>query len=461
MPIIGAFILPHPPIILPGIGKGEEKRIQKTTDSFREVARRVKELAPETIVLTSPHSVMYADYIHISPGERASGDMRQFRAPGIIARAAYDTEFVRELEMLALTNGIPAGTQGERSAALDHGTMLPLLFINEQYTDYKLVRTGLSGLPMADHYRFGMCIRDAAEKTGRRVVLIASGDLSHKVRAEGPYGYADEGVQFDREITQAMASGDFLKFLSFTPEFAEKAAECGLRSCVILAGAFDGIDVEPELLSYEGTFGVGYGVASFIPKGENQDRRFLEKYFALEEARMRDIKDNEDDYVKLARYSVEHFIRTGKRAPLPGRLPAEMMSNRAGVFVSLKKHGNLRGCIGTITPVTSSISEEILRNAVSSCSEDPRFDKVRPDELADLVYSVDVLASPEPIESENELDVRRYGVIVSSGHKRGLLLPNLEGVDTVSQQISIASKKAGIRPGEKISLERFEVVRHT
>jgi len=176
---------------------------------------------------------------------------------------------------------------------------------------------------------------------------------------------------------------------------------------------------------------------------------------------MRDIKDNEDDYVKLARYSVEHFIRTGKRAPLPGRLPAEMMSNRAGVFVSLKKHGNLRGCIGTITPVTSSISEEILRNAVSSCSEDPRFDKVRPDELADLVYSVDVLASPEPIESENELDVRRYGVIVSSGHKRGLLLPNLEGVDTVSQQISIASKKAGIRPGEKISLERFEVVRHT
>jgi len=461
MPIIGAFILPHPPIILPGIGKGEEKRIQKTTDSFREVARRVKELAPETIVLTSPHSVMYADYIHISPGERASGDMRQFRAPEIIARAAYDTEFVRELEMLALTNGIPAGTQGERSAALDHGTMLPLLFINEQYADYKLVRTGLSGLPMADHYRFGMCIRDAAEKTGRRVVLIASGDLSHKVRAEGPYGYADEGVQFDREITQAMASGDFLKFLSFTPEFAEKAAECGLRSCVILAGAFDGIDVGPELLSYEGTFGVGYGVASFIPKGENQDRRFLEKYFALEEARMRDIKDNEDDYVKLARYSVEHFIRTGKRAPLPGRLPAEMMSNRAGVFVSLKKHGNLRGCIGTITPVTSSISEEILRNAVSSCSEDPRFDKVRPDELADLVYSVDVLASPEPIESENELDVRRYGVIVSSGHKRGLLLPNLEGVDTVSQQISIASKKAGIRPGEKISLERFEVVRHT
>jgi AmmeMemoRadiSam system protein A/AmmeMemoRadiSam system protein B len=460
MPIVGAFILPHPPIILPGIGKGEEKKIQKTADSFREVARRIKKLAPETIVLTSPHSVMYADYIHISPGEKAVGDMRQFRAPEIVLKAAYDTEFVRELERLALENGIPAGTQGERSAALDHGTMLPLLFINEQYPDYKLVRIGLSGLSMEDHYRFGICIRTAAEQLDKKVVLIASGDLSHKVRADGPYGYAAEGVQFDREITEAMASGDFLKFLAFTPEFAEKAAECGLRSCVILAGALDGIDVEAELLSYEGTFGVGYGVASFLPKGENPDRRLLEKYFEQEKSRLRDIKDSEDDYVKLARYSAEHFITTGKRAVLPDHLPEEMTNRRAGVFVSLKKHGNLRGCIGTISPVTQSIAEEILRNAVSSCSEDPRFDKVRPDELCDLVYSVDVLAPPEPIESEKELDIARYGVIVSSGHKRGLLLPNLEGVDTVAQQISIASQKAGIRPGEKISFERFEVVRH-
>ncbi len=110
--------------------------------------------------------------------------------------------------------------------------------------------------------------------------------------------------------------------------------------------------------------------------------------------------------------------------------------------------------------MTASIAEEILRNAVSACSEDPRFDKVRPDELSDLVYSVDVLSPPEPITSEKELDVERYGVIVSSGHKRGLLLPKLEGVDTVQQQISIASQKAGIRPGEQVSLERFEVVRH-
>ncbi|SHI21081.1 uncharacterized protein, PH0010 family/AmmeMemoRadiSam system protein A/AmmeMemoRadiSam system protein B [Sporobacter termitidis DSM 10068] len=461
MPIIGAFIVPHPPVILPEVGRGEEQKIRKTADAYREAARRIARLKPETIVVTSPHSVMYADYIHISPGEKAGGDMRQFRAPQVAVTAIYDTGFVAELSALAQEAGIPAGTLGERNPGLDHGTLLPLLFINEQYGDYRLVRTGLSGLPPEDHYRFGMCIARAAEKSGKRVVLIASGDLSHKVSAEGPYGYAEEGVQFDREITEAMASGDFLRFLTFTPEFAEKAAECGLRSCIILAGALDGKDVDAELLSYEGTFGVGYGVASFIPKGENPERRFLDAYLSHEAARLRQLRDGEDAYVRLARQSVEHFITTGQRATLPDGLPEELLARRAGVFVSLKKRGSLRGCIGTIAPVTGSVAEEILRNAVSSCSEDPRFDKVRPEELPELVYSVDVLSSPEPIESPDALDVKRYGVIVSTGRKRGLLLPNLEGVDTVAQQIAIASQKAGIRPGEPVGLERFEVVRHT
>ncbi len=460
MAIIGAFIMPHPPIILPEIGRGEEKKLQKTTEAFIKVAERIKALKPETIVVTSPHSVMYADYLHISPGAEAKGDMRQFSAPGVSVRAVYDQDFVTALEDKSKREGIPAGTLGERNRALDHGTVIPLKFINDRYTDYKLVRTGLSGLSMAEHYRFGMCIRDVSQVLGRRVVLIASGDLSHKLKADGPYGYAEEGVQFDREITLAMAEGDFLKFLSFSPAFAEKAAECGLRSCVILAGALDGQAVEPELLSYEGPFGVGYGIASFIPRGEDTERRFLTTHLDQERKKLQAAKDGEDAYVLLARYSIEHFVKTGRRAKLPESLPEELLNTRAGVFVSLKKHGNLRGCIGTISPVTSSIAEEIMRNAVSACSEDPRFDPVREDELDEIIYSVDVLSPAEPINTENELDVERYGVIVTSGQRRGLLLPNLEGVDTVGQQVSIAKQKAGIRPGEPVSLERFEVVRH-
>ncbi|MDD3173720.1 MAG: AmmeMemoRadiSam system protein A, partial [Herbinix sp.] len=147
-------------------------------------------------------------------------------------------------------------------------------------------------------------------------------------------------------------------------------------------------------------------------------------------------------------------------AALPKDLPEELTQKKAGVFVSLKKHGSLRGCIGTIAPVTENIAREILRNAVSSGTEDPRFPPVTQKELEELEYSVDVLAEPEPIKYMTDLDVKRYGVIVISGRKRGLLLPNLEGVDTVEQQVAIAKKKAGIYDNETFTMERFEVVRH-
>jgi AmmeMemoRadiSam system protein A len=137
-----------------------------------------------------------------------------------------------------------------------------------------------------------------------------------------------------------------------------------------------------------------------------------------------------------------------------------MLHNRAGAFVSLHEHGELRGCIGTIGPTESCIAREIIQNAISAATRDPRFPPVTPDELEDLEISVDILGEPEPIVSESELDVKKYGVIVRSGYRCGLLLPNLEGVTSVKQQISIAKQKAGICPRQKYSMERFEVVRH-
>ena len=168
----------------------------------------------------------------------------------------------------------------------------------------------------------------------------------------------------------------------------------------------------------------------------------------------------EDPYIALAKTSFKIYLETGKMMKVPENLPSDMLTRRAGTFVSLHKFGQLRGCIGTISPVQSSIAEEIIHNAVSAGTEDPRFPAVRISELKDLVVSVDVLSPPEPIQSMNELDVRRYGVIVASGYRRGLLLPNLEGVDTVEEQVNIARRKAGIQKGEPVQLERFEVVRH-
>lgn len=460
MPIVGAFIVPHPPLIVPEVGGGEEIKVQKTIDSYHKVAREIGELSPDTIIITTPHTILYSDYFHISPGNNAKGDFSRFGAKDVSFSVEYDDIFVEELEALAERRLMQAGTLGEKDPGLDHGTMVPLYFINQYLSNYKLVRVGLSGLPVTDHYKLGRCIKETSDKLARRVVFVASGDLSHRLKEDGPYGYTKEGEEFDREVTQAMKKGDFLRFLTFSPDFSEKAAECGLKSFIIMAGALSGLKCEPEFLSYEGSFGVGYAICSYKIRGEDESRHF-DLIFEEEQKRLaRERQKSEDAYVSLARLSLETFIRTGTYTKLPQELPKEMLSRKAGVFVSLKKYGQLRGCIGTISPVTESIAKEILRNAVSAAIEDPRFPPVSVDELDDLVYSVDVLSEAEPITSIDELDVTRYGIIVSSGRKRGLLLPNLEGVDTVEKQISIARKKAGIYDNEDIQIERFEVVRH-
>ncbi len=460
MSILGAFILPHPPILLPEVGRGEERNIQATADAYREAARRIAALAPETVVVLSPHAVLYADYFHISPGKRARGDLRRFHADGVAVEAEYDTAFVETIAGEAHAEGISAGTMGERDKALDHGTLIPLRFLQQAGVGSKLVRIGLSGFSPLVHYRLGKCIAKAAQTLGRRTVVVASGDLSHKLKEEGPYGFAPEGPAFDRELTAAMSAGDFLKFLTVSPEDAEAAAECGLRSCIILAGALDQKAVQPELLSYEGPFGVGYAVAAFQITGEDATRQFDVQYESLRRERSTLARAGEDAYVRLARLSLETYVLSGKRAALPENLPEELASKRAGVFVSLKLDGRLRGCIGTTGPTAPNIAQEILRNAVSAGTEDPRFDSVTAEELEHIVYSVDVLGEAEPVLDESELDPKLYGVIVSAGRKRGLLLPDLAGVDTAAGQVEIARKKAGIREGEQISLQRFRVVRH-
>ena len=163
--------------------------------------------------------------------------------------------------------------------------------------------------------------------------------------------------------------------------------------------------------------------------------------------------------VKLAKKTVESYVKEGKVIPKPEELTPEMRQ-QAGVFVSIHKRGELRGCIGTIEPQRNNVAEEIIANAISSATRDPRFLPITPDELKDLSYSVDVLTKPEPIWSKDQLDHKRYGVIVEAGFRKGLLLPDLEGVDSVDYQIDICRQKAGIAPNEPVRLYRFEVKRY-
>lgn len=461
MSIVGAIVLPHPPMILPEVGRGREKTIQATIDGCRTAAERLARWRPEATVVLSPHIPAYRDGFRLPPGADMAGDMADFAAPQARLTAVYDQALRTEILRQAAEAGLPADTGRSGRDKLDHASYLSLHFLQEAGVNVPTVRIALSGLPPLAHYRLGQCVRRAADALDKRVAVVASGDLSHKLKADGPYGFAPEGPDFDRQITQAMAQGDFRRFMTFDPAFCDRAAECGLGSFQIMAGALDGLAVQPELLSYQDVTGVGYGVAAFPVTGPSDERRFLDELerHASEEFQQR--RQGEDAWVRLARLSLETFVRTGKRlAAPPDELPEELVQRRTGVFVSLHQSGQLRGCIGTIAPVTSSVATEILRNAISAGTEDPRFPPVTARELDSLEYSVDVLGPTEKVNSPGELDVKRYGVIVSRGGRRGLLLPNLDGVDTVEEQIDIARRKGGIGPNEPYLLERFEVVRH-
>ena len=427
-----AVIMPHPPIARPLVGRGEEEKIRATLDAYRKASEQIAQDAPETIVIISPHNIFFRDAFYISPGEIYTDNLARFGASEDWLSIPYDTELREEIIRLCAEKRIPTVSDKRYAGEPDHGSLIPLLFVSEVYTNFRVVRIAPSFLSDEMLTEMGRVIERAAAHLGRRITLIASGDLSHKLLAEGPYGFVKEGPEFDSRITEMMKNGDLKAFRDFTPEFRDRCAECGLPGFIMLAGALENYHVRPDFLSYEGTFGVGYAICTF----------------ALEDA-----------CVRLAKDSLEKYIRSGKRLSRPDELPEWMTAQQAGVFVSLHKNGDLRGCIGTILPWYGCVADEIIALAVEAGTRDPRFYPVKADELEHLEYNVDVLSEAEPAEFD-QLDAKRYGVIVTNGNRRGLLLPDLEGVETPEQQISISLRKAGIRPDEPYKIERFTVERH-
>jgi len=458
------YTMPHPPIVIPEVGRGEEKKIKSTSDAFYKVAEEIASLDIDTIIIVTPHGPLFSDAVALSCDDSIKGDLGKFRTPQVTFNQEINTSLTEKIMELAEEEGILAAEITKKSAKrygidyeLDHGVMVPLYFINKKSSNYKLVHITYGMLPKLQLYKFGMCIRKAVEDSDINAVFIASGDLSHKLSHEGPYGYVPEGEIFDREIVSLLQKGDVAGVFNMDPDVIEKAAECGLRSYYVMLGAMDGYDFEGNLLSYEGTFGVGYSVMSFTLEKSHRDM-----YNALIEKNKERFKgktDNANPYVRLARESLTHYLLQGSYMDVPDYVTDEMLNTKRGVFVSLKKEGQLRGCIGTIFPVTDSIAEEIIRNAVEAGTQDPRFSPVREDELEEIDFSVDVLTEAEEA-ARAELDPKKYGVIVRWRGRTGLLLPDLEGVDTVEEQLHIALKKAGIPPHENYTIEKFEVIRH-
>lgn len=440
--LVMCALSPHPPLLIPDVGGTSLGAVKRTKAAMEELAGRAKEAKPESIIVISPHGPVLQDAIGLVEDASPRGDFGGFGAPGVRLEFKSDPGLMEAILREAGAAGVPVARIGARDG-LDHGTMVPMYYINSAGVDVPLLAIGMGFLTSEKLFAFGKAVHRAITDLNRKVILIASGDLSHRLIPGAPAGYDPQGKLFDEKIVDLLGKVDAEGIINMDETLVERAGECGYRPIIMMLGALDGYDVRGEVLAYEGPFGVGYAVATFM----------------LGEKRLRS-RESESPFVYLARTAIEEFVRNRKVIDPPGEIHP-LMQRQAGVFCSIKKHGRLRGCIGTIAPTCENIAWEIIRNAIHSATEDPRFVPVQPEELEDLTYSVDVLSEPEPVSGIDELDPLRYGVIVRKGWRTGLLLPNLEGVTDAREQVAIARRKAGIGPDEEVDLERFEVVRYT
>ena len=457
------IIAPHPPIMVPEVGGRDADATAHSAEAMGLAAGLLERFAPRTVVVMSPHASGAWEAFGVDDSARVSGDLGRFGAPGVRIDAAGDPELAQAVLDLAAGEGLPAAPHRRLTAdhELDHGVLVPMSFLDPT-SRYALLVLSFCGLPLERHRAFGAVVARAAVQLGRRVAFVASGDCSHRLVPGAPAGFSLRGREYDRWLISSVRGGDLDALASADAADMEEAGECGTRSFVTLSGFLDGTGARTRLLAYEGPWGVGYLTA--VATDPETLAELPEEPFVSEATAVRGTRGgaapglDASPHARLARAAITEFLDDGTTLrDFAGY--DELLGLRAGAFVSLHRSGELRGCIGCIGPTLPTLAEEIVDKAIAAATGDPRFPAMTARELADLDITVDVLHEPEPISSLDGLDPARYGVIVTQGLRRGLLLPDLEGVDTAEQQVSIAMRKAGIAADETVALERFQVDR--
>jgi MEMO1 family protein len=439
--LVFSGIAPHPPIMVPEVGRKSIAGVRASIAAMAEMTRRVIDAGAETVILISPHARLEVDSFVAYEGPTVYGDFSNFQAPGTEFATCVDVELLTAITRSAASENYRVSLLADN--LLDHGTAVPLYFLVRNGWQGQVVALGYSFLSNNDHLRFGSCVARAVDQIGRRVAFIASGDLSHRLKPEAPAGFNPSAHFFDEEVVEALRANTPDRIVEIDHDLRRLAGECGYRSMLVAIGAAAELPLSCDVMSYEAPFGVGYLVAQ------------------LTNAPADLTGDKPEDLPGLARRAVETFTLTGEVLD-PFISQEGLLAARAPCFVCVKtRDGELRGCIGTIEPARDTLAQEIVANAISAATNDPRFDAVRETELAGLMYSVDVLLPPEPAAME-ELDPSIYGVIVEDEDesRRGLLLPDIPGVDTAYQQVEIAKRKAGISPETPVKLSRFKVERY-
>ena len=267
-----AAISPHPPIIIPGIGKaGDLQKVGQTIQAMRKLANSFQEAEIETLIIISPHTLVYPDRFNICGMKKLFGTFAHFGSPDIIMEFPNDLELASGIDQLANQNSIPTllyNNEGE-FFEMDHGLMVPLYYLSrQQESPLKIIPVAYSNLDRANHFTFGQIIAEAIAKYPARIGVIASSDLSHRLIQGAPGGFSEAGKEFDQKIVEDLKNAQTKEIMLYNEEFVEDAGECGYRSILILLGILDNLNLKPKILSYEGPFGVGYVVANY-PLGKD------------------------------------------------------------------------------------------------------------------------------------------------------------------------------------------------
>jgi len=268
-------LMPHPPIMIPEIGKGELDKVKKTVASAQLAAKTIQEQSPQTIIIITPHGPVFEDAASISIHPRLKGNFGAFGVPEVFLGFETDDLLTRHIlkstdrlgiNLVELTDD--KAKSYRLSLTLDHGALVPLYYLHKAGFKGQLIHISVGMLSYEEMYTFGKAVQMAIHAAGKRVAVIASGDLSHRLTPDAPAGYNPGAAEFDKQVLQAVQDLSVKALLSIDRNLVAAAGECGLRPILFLLGVVGGLDATAELLSYEAPFGVGYGVAVITVKNK-------------------------------------------------------------------------------------------------------------------------------------------------------------------------------------------------
>lgn len=447
--VVCAVLMPHAPILVPAVGGARGGAAAASSQAMRAAAATVLGTQPESLVLISPHSPRKPGAYGLWADDRLEGSFEPFGAPQAHVSLPNDRRLANALAVEAQSRAV--AIWAIHNSPLDHGALVPLWFLAEAGWTGPTVIFSLSFSDDDGLTRLGEAIAAAANGLHRRIALVASGDMSHRLTAGAPCGFHPQAHEFDESFIHLVHTGNYRELERINPNLRELAAEDAVDSTLLTAAAVGWQSDGHRVLNYEGPFGVGYGVAILFADNPPPLTAPGEGKVALADKREGDALPG------VARRSVADALVGGfEVAPMA---TGEYLNLSRGVFVTVRRRNRkLRGCVGTIVPVGANLLAETWRNARLAALQDSRFPPVTADELTDLCFEVSVLHSIEAVASVDELDPRRYGVIVSTGDgRRGLLLPGIEGIKTRAQQLRLARKKGSIDPDEPVTMQRFQV----